>query len=92
MTESHPSATLASFAASLRHEHIPSHVLLRAEDLFLDWLASTLAGKGARPVEALTRFWLSQGPTDGPSEVLIARCRTSPMAAAAVNALAQDKE
>ena len=42
----------------------------------------------APPVEALARFWLSQGPTEGASEVLIHRRRTSPMVAAAVNAAA----
>jgi 2-methylcitrate dehydratase PrpD len=86
MTDPHPSAALANFAASLRHDQIPVAVLRRCEDLFLDWMASALAGKGARPVEALTHFWLSQGPTDGLSEVLIHRRRTSPMVAAAVNA------
>lgn len=84
--EAHPSAALATFAASLRHGDIPQAVLRRGEDLFLDWLASALAGKGARPVEALARFWLSQGPDDGTSEVLIARRRSSPLVAAAVNA------
>ena len=86
MTNDHPSRDLAAFAASLRHEAIPPAVLRRTEDLFLDWLGSALAGKGARPVEALARFWLSQGPQDGPSEVLIHRRGTSPMVAAAVNA------
>jgi 2-methylcitrate dehydratase PrpD len=86
MTNEHPSRDLAAFAASLRHEAIPPAVLRRTEDLFLDWVGSALAGKGARPVEALARFWLSQGPQDGPSEVLIHRRGTSPMVAAAVNA------
>ncbi len=86
MNVAHPSAALASFAAALRHDQIPAAVLRRAEDLFLDWLASALAGKGAKPVEALARFWLSQGPADGAAEVLIARLRSSPMVAAAVNA------
>ena len=31
-------------------------VVRRAEDLLLDWLGSALAGKGARPVEAIERF------------------------------------
>ena len=86
MTKEHPSRDLAAFAASIRHEAIPPAVLRRTEDLFLDWVGSALAGKGARPVEALARFWLSQGPQDGPSEVLIHRRGTSPMVAAAVNA------
>jgi len=86
MSNLHPSRDLAAFAASLRHDAIPPAVLRRTEDLFLDWFGSALAGRGARPVEALARFWLSQGPQDGPSEVLIHRRGTSPMVAAAVNA------
>ena len=83
-----PSRTLAAFAATLRHADIPAPVLRRAEDLFLDWFASALAGKGARPVEALAKFWLSQGPAQGTAEVLIHRRGSSPLVAAAVNAAA----
>ena len=83
-----PSRTLAAFAATLRHADIPASVLRRAEDLFLDWFASALAGKGARPVEALAKFWLSQGPAQGVAEVLIHRRGSSPLVAAAVNAAA----
>jgi 2-methylcitrate dehydratase PrpD len=84
----HPSATLATFAATLQYADIPAPVLRRTEDLFLDWLGSALAGKGARPVESLAKFWLSQGPADGPCEVLIHRRGSSPQVAAAVNAAA----
>ena len=84
----HPSLTLATFAAGLRFEDIPAPVLRRAEDLFLDWLGSVLAGKGSRPVEAIAAFARAMGPGDGPSEVLISRTRTSPMFAAMVNAAA----
>jgi 2-methylcitrate dehydratase PrpD len=82
----HPSKFLASFAATLRFEDIPEPVRRRAEDLFLDWLGSALAGKGARPVEAIERFALTMGPAAGESEVLISRRRTSPLFAAMVNA------
>lgn len=88
MADPHPSATLATFAATLRHAQIPTPVLRRCEDLFLDWMASALAGKGARPVETIAGFWLSQGPADGPCEVLIHRRGSSPMVAAAINAAA----
>ncbi|WP_425261235.1 MmgE/PrpD family protein [Rubrivivax sp. RP6-9] len=84
----HPSRALAHFAATLQHADIPAPVLRRTEDLFLDWFASALAGKGARPVEALARFWLAQGPADGASEVLIHRRGSSPLVAAAINAAA----
>jgi 2-methylcitrate dehydratase PrpD len=82
----HPSKVLAHFAATLRFEDIPAPVLRRAEDLFLDWFGSALAGKGARPVEAIERFAITMGPAAGDSEVLISRRRTSPLFAAMVNA------
>ena len=88
MTQPTPGQALASFAATLRFEDIPAPVLRRAEDLMLDWFASTLAGKGARPVETIARFMQRMGPTDGPSEILINRTRTSPLTAAVINAAA----
>ncbi len=88
MSDTHPSRTLAEFAATLRFESIPAAVLRRAEDLFLDWFASALAGKGARPVETIARFAEAMGPADGPSEILIHRRASSPLVAAMVNAAA----
>ncbi|WP_423056053.1 MmgE/PrpD family protein [Achromobacter xylosoxidans] len=85
---SHPSATLAAFAANLRFEDIPAPVLRRAEDLLLDCLASILAGAASRPVLAIDRYAAAIGPADGPSEILINRRRTSPVFAAMVNAAA----
>ena len=87
-SDSHPSAALASFASALRFEDIPPSVVRRAEDLLLDWIASALAGKGARAVETIERFACAMGPVDGPSEVLISRRRSTPMFAAMVNAAA----
>lgn len=84
----HPSRDLARFAANLRFDQIPSSVVRRAEELLLDWVGSALAGKGARPVEAIEHFARSMGPTDGPSEVLLSRRATSPLFAAMVNAAA----
>lgn len=84
----HPSQALARFAATLRFDDIPAAVVRRAEDLFLDWFGSALAGKGARAVETIARFAQEHGPADGPSEVLISRQRTSPYFAAMVNAAA----
>ena len=83
-----PQAALANFAATLAYDGIPAPVLRRCEDLFLDWFGSVLAGKGARPVESLARFFEAQGPADGPSEILIHRRGASPLVAAAVNAAA----
>jgi 2-methylcitrate dehydratase PrpD len=86
MHDTHPGQTLATFAATLRLDTIPPTVLDRTEDLLLDWIGSALAGKGARPVETIARFAESMGPADGPSEVLIHRRGTSPLAAAVANA------
>lgn len=84
----HPSKTLASFAANLRFEDIPEPVLRRAEDLFLDWFGSALAGKGARAVETIESFARQMGPAPGVAEVLISRRGTTPLFAAMVNAAA----
>lgn len=84
----HPSRRLAEFAAGLRFEDIPAPVLCRAEDLFLDWLGSVLAGSQARPVQGIARLASAMGPATGPSEVLVSRTRSSPLFAALVNAAA----
>ena len=83
-----PARELASFAAALDFGAIPRAVVDRTEDLFLDWFASALAGKSARPVEAIAAFFESQGPAAGPSEVLIHRVGSSPLVAACANAAA----
>ena len=84
----HPSAALAAFAAASHCEDIPAQVLRRTEDLFLDWLGSTLAGRSARAVQTIERYALAMGPADGAAEVLISRRTTSPHFAAMVNAAA----
>jgi 2-methylcitrate dehydratase PrpD len=60
-------------------------VISRAEDLFIDWFASGLGGKGARPVRAMEAVAAAMGPSHGGSEVLVSRQRTSPLFAALVN-------
>ena len=79
---------LANFASTLELADVPAPVLRRAEELMIDWFASALAGKGARPVETLTAFAEAMGPADGPSEILIRRRGTSPLMAAYANAAA----
>jgi 2-methylcitrate dehydratase PrpD len=86
MNDKHPSQQLATFAAQLRFEDIPAPVMRRAEDLFLDWFGSALAGKTGRPVQVIESFARQMGPQDGPSEVLISRRRSTPLFAAMVNA------
>lgn len=86
-------ATLASFAATLRFDDIPAAVVERTLDLYADWLGSALAGKGARPVEAIERFAQAMGPTlvsgaPGSAEVVMSGRATSPLFAALVNGAA----
>ncbi|MEO7391248.1 MAG: MmgE/PrpD family protein, partial [Ramlibacter sp.] len=81
-------ADLARFAADVRFEDIPAPVVRKAEDLWVDWVGSTLAGKGSRPVESIARFASAMGPADGPSEMLARRTHTSPYLAALSNAAA----
>jgi 2-methylcitrate dehydratase PrpD len=83
-----PTAQLATFAAQLRFDNIPAPVVRKAEDLLVDWFGSAIAGKGARPVETITRFAASMGPGTGAAEVLVNRSRTSPYFAAMANAAA----
>lgn len=83
-----PSQTLSAFLSSIRYEDLPQAVVARTEDLFLDWFASALAGKGARPVSTLDAFAAAMGPQDGSAENLLTRRRTSPFFAALVNAAA----
>jgi 2-methylcitrate dehydratase PrpD len=79
---------LSEFIAGIRFEDLPAHVVVRAEELFLDWMASALAGRNAGPVRTMERFAESMGPLDGPSEILVSRRRTSPFFAALINGAA----
>lgn len=83
-----PSQTLSAFLCSIRYESLPDAVVTRTEELFLDWLASALAGKGARPVAILEQFAATMGPAAGQAEILTTRKRTSPLFAALVNGAA----
>lgn len=83
-----PSQTLSAFLAAIRYEDLPQAVVARTEDLFLDWFASALAGKGARPVSVMDGFAAAMGPKDGSAENLLRRKRTSPFFAALVNGAA----
>jgi 2-methylcitrate dehydratase PrpD len=83
-----PTAQLATFAAQLRFDNIPAPVVRKAEDLLVDWFGSAVAGKGARPVETITRFAASMGPGAGAAEVLVNRSHSSAYFAAMANAAA----
>ena len=88
MTTHPPIHPLARFAATLQWSDVPGAVQRRAEDLWVDWFGSVLAGCQARPVASIARFALSQGPDSGPSEVIGRRASTSPLMAALANAAA----
>ena len=83
-----PTAQLAAFAAGLTFEAIPAPVVRKTEDLLVDWFGSAIAGKGSRPVAAITRFAASMGPDRGAAEVLIDRTQSSAYFAAMANAAA----
>ncbi len=83
-----PTQALSEFLVSVRYESLPEAVVARTEELFLDWLASALAGKGARPIVIMEKFAAAMGPADGPAEILTSRKRTSPLFAALVNGAA----
>jgi 2-methylcitrate dehydratase PrpD len=83
-----PTQQLCSFLSSIRYEDLPEPVVARTEELFLDWFASALAGKGARPVETLHAFATAMGPGEGRAEDLLSRKGTSPFFAALINGAA----
>jgi 2-methylcitrate dehydratase PrpD len=87
-TAAYPSQALAQFAAALRYEQIPPAVVGRTQELFLDWIGSALAGRGAPQTRAFERFADAMGPAAGPAEVLTSRRTTSPLFAAMINAAA----
>ncbi len=83
-----PTTALATFASEIQFSRIPTAVIRRTEDLFLDWLASAIAGRNARAVRIITAFCRSQGLPNGPSEVIGERLGNSPLLAAMANAAA----
>ena len=80
--------TLCVFLSAIRFEQIPAPVIARTEELFLDWFASALAGKDARPTRVMEKFAETMGPRDGDSEILVSRKKTSPLFAALINGAA----
>src|SRR5688572_16463547 len=87
-SETSPTRALAEFLSAVRYEDIPQQVVARTEELFLDWFASALAGKGARPTAVMEKFALAMGPRVGDCEILVSRRRTSALFAALVNGAA----
>ncbi|KWT74766.1 MmgE/PrpD family protein (plasmid) [Variovorax sp. WDL1] len=83
-----PGEQLAAFAAELAFDTIPDAAVRRAEDLFLDWSGSVLAGRNAPPVRAILDVARAIAPAGGQAEILINRGSSSPAFAALVNAAA----
>ncbi len=86
-----PGRTLATFASQLRFDAIPADVVARTVNLYVDWLGSALAGKGARPVETIAAFARRAGGSPGgpgTADVLIDRTRATPYFAAMTNGAA----
>lgn len=79
---------LAGFLADLHYAQIPSPVLARTEDLFLDWLGSALASQGAHPIPLFERYAERMGPAQGSARVLTSGRTSSPYFAALVNGAA----
>jgi len=87
-TQASHTQVLAGFLAELKYEHIPGHVLDRTEDLFLDWIGSALASKGARPIPVFERYAERMGPASGKAKILVNGRGTSAYFAALVNGAA----
>ena len=87
-TDVSPTQALSEFLAAITYEALPDAVVSRTEELFLDWLASALAGRNARPIAVLEQFANLMGPAQGASEILTTRRRSSPFFAALVNGAA----
>lgn len=81
----YPTRELCEFLATLTLAEIPASVVERTKDLYLDWIASAIAGKDAPAVRRLQEFAGAMGPSDGEAEVLVDRRRTSPYFAALIN-------
>ncbi|MEM9332085.1 MAG: MmgE/PrpD family protein [Pseudomonadota bacterium] len=81
-----PTKELACFAARLQQDEIPTDVLQRITELYVDWAGSALSGKGSRAIEIIEQFSHVMGPTEGKSEILINRRSTSAFFAAFTNA------
>lgn len=81
----YPTRQLCEFLADLKLADVPAPVIERTKDLFLDWIASAIAGKDAPAVRKLQEFAAAMGPAQGSAEVLVDRRRTSPYFAALIN-------
>nr|BFD41580.1 MmgE/PrpD family protein [Pseudomonas sp. FFPRI_1] len=77
---------LAGFLAGLRYDDLPDAVVQRSEELFLDWLGSALAARGAHPIPLFEAYARHMGPATGPAAILVNGGSSSAYFAALVNA------
>ena len=82
------SKQLADFAANLRFEEIPADAVRFTQWLFLDWMASAIAGSNARSVNILQKFARQMGPREGHCQIIGREETTSPLFAAFINGAA----
>ncbi len=82
---SYPTRQLCEVLARFTLADVPTPVVERTKDLFLDWIASAIAGKDAPAVRRIQEFAAAMGPQQGDSEVFVDRRRTSPYFAALIN-------
>jgi 2-methylcitrate dehydratase PrpD len=88
MSDVSPTRVLAEFVSTLSYDDIPPQVVETAKDLLVDWLGSALAGRGARPVQALETFASLMGPPEGACEILPSGATTTALFAALINGAA----
>lgn len=61
---------LARWAANLQFCDIPTDVVERTKELFLDWFGCTVAGRHHPAVSAIRQFAVQMGPSSGRSELV----------------------
>ncbi|KAJ5983364.1 MmgE/PrpD, partial [Penicillium waksmanii] len=78
---------LATWAANLRYSDIPDDVVQKTKDFFLDTLGCAIAGRHHPAVNAMARFAVQMGPSNGNSELIDSALKftTSPAFASLVN-------
>ena len=87
MAEGTRTEHLATWAAKLRYSDIPEDVVQKTKDLFLDTLGCAIAGRHHPAVNAMARFAVQMGPSNGNSELIDGALKftTSPAFASLVN-------
>lgn len=88
MSSNLPSEAIAAFVERLSAALIPESVMLRTEELFLDWSGSAVAGSLMSPVPLFLEFARKMGPAGGPCELFASQTGTSAWFAAFVNGAA----